>query len=102
MNRESKVIQVMGFTGCTEEVARQTLENEEWDVISALDTLTNVPKISGIKYIPSKPKTEDHLAPEVRTKIEEARKLADILTYAPQNDLRGKASHYPEAAPVQK
>lgn len=102
MSNDSKVMQVVGFTGCTEEVARQTLEIEEWDVISALDRLTNVPKVSGTKYVPSKPKVSDNLTPEVRSKIEEARKLADMLTFAPQNDLRGKASHYPSASQEQK
>ncbi|NBR61694.1 hypothetical protein EB118_04710 [bacterium] len=96
MSDDGKIMQVMQFTGCTEDVARDALEKGNWDVIDALDRLTNLPKISGSKYIPAKPVVKDHLTPDVREKIIQARQLADLLTYAPQNDLRGKASHYPE------
>jgi hypothetical protein len=99
MNIDGKVIQVIQFTGCTGQVARDALEQENWDVIGALDRLTNVPKISGSKYIPPKPVViNDSLTPEVREKLSEARRLADLFTVSPRNDLRGKASHYPEAA----
>jgi UBA-like domain len=96
MSDDSKIMQVMQFTGCTEDVARDALKKGNWDVIDALDRLTNIPKISGSKYIPTKPVVKDHLTGDVREKINQARQLADLLTYAPQNDLRGKASHYPE------
>lgn len=96
MSDDFKVMQVIQFTGCTEELARKTLEQQNWNVIDAVDSLTSVPTITGTKYIPSIPSINDQLTPEVRGKIQEARKLADLLTFAPQNDLRGKASHYPE------
>ena len=96
MSDDGKIMQVMQFTGCTEDLARNALEKEEWNVIDAIDCLTNVPEVSGLKYIPAKPVVKDHLTPDVREKIIQARQLADLLTFAPQNDLRGKASHYPE------
>jgi hypothetical protein len=103
MGDDSKVMQVIQFTGCTEEVARNTLESENWNVVDAIDHLTTVPTISGNKYIPSTPTINDQLSPDVREKIKEARKLADLFTFAPRNDLRGKASHYPsQESPAQK
>ena len=95
MADDSKVMQVIQFTGCTEQIARITLESENWNVIDAVDRLVNIPVISGSKYIPPAPNVNDELTPEVRGKIQEARRLADLFTFAPQNDLRGKASHYP-------
>lgn len=98
MSDDSKIIQVIQFTGCTEEVAKKTLEQENWDVIGAVDRLVSIPPIRGNSYIPSKPVINDQLTPEVREKIKQARQMADLFTFAPQNDLRGKASHYPAQA----
>ena len=76
MSDDFKVIQVIQFTGCTEEVARNTLEQENWSVIDAVDKLTNVPSVSGRKYIPSTPVVNDQLTPEVREKIQQAQTLS--------------------------
>lgn len=96
MSEDSKVIQVIQFTGCSEETARKTLEDENWNVIDAVDKIIDIPPVNGNKYIPAAPVVDDQLNPEVREKIKQARQMADLFTFAPQNDLRGKASHYPE------
>lgn len=102
MSEDSKVMQVIQFTGCTEDIARNALELENWNVLDTIDRIAHVPAISGSKYVPSTPSVENQMSSEVREKLQQARKLADILTFAPQNDLRGKASHYPVTAPEQK
>lgn len=95
MSEDSKVMQVIQFTGCTEDIARNALESENWSVVDAIDRIAHVPAISGSKYVPSTPRVDNQLSSEVREKLQQARKLSDLLTFAPQNDLRGKASHYP-------
>lgn len=102
MSTDSKVMQVIQFTGCSEEQAISALEQCDQDVLTAVDTLVRPPTVSGSKYVGSVNtvvSTGSHLDPAVRENIEKARKLADLFTFAPQNDLRGKASHYPSSAP---
>ena len=92
----SSVEQVVLFTGVSEERAKEALDAHEGSVFKAVDFLSEAPMTSGTKYIPPKPVVDDGLTDEVRNKLRDARKLADLLTFAPQNDLRGKAAHYPE------
>jgi hypothetical protein len=98
MSDDFKIMQVISFTGCAEDAARNALESENWSVLDAVERLIVIPNVTGSKYTPQPPVVNDQLTPEVREKIHQARALADLLTFAPQNDLRGKASHYPEQA----
>jgi len=82
-------MQVITFTGCTEQVAKETLEKCEGDVLEAIILLSNSPEVSGNKYIPDTPKINDGLTDEQRENIRNARKLADMFTSSPRNDLRG-------------
>jgi len=92
----SSVEQVVLFTGASEERAKEALDVHGGSVLKAVEALSEAPKTSGTKYIPPAPVVHDGLTDEVRNKLRDARKLADLLTFAPQNDLRGKAAHYPE------
>ena len=94
----SQVQQVIMYTGATEEEAEKAVKLYPDSVIDAIASLTVVPKISGTKHIPPPPKVDDGHDDETRERIRQGRILADILTFAPQNDLRGKASHYPAKA----
>lgn len=92
--------QVVLFTGVTEEVAAAALATHGGDVLKTVDALSCPPRTSGTKYIPPPPKIDDGLTDEVRQKLRDARVLSDLLTFAPQNDLRGKAAHYPPREPA--
>ena len=96
----SGVHQVVSFTGVTEEVAAAALAVHGGDVLKTVDALSCPPRTSGTKYIPPAPKIDDGLTDEVRQKLRDARLLSDLLTFAPQNDLRGKAAHYPTRSPA--
>lgn len=96
----SGVQQVVSFTGVTEEVAAAALAAHGGDVLKTVDALSCPPQTSGTKYIPPAPKIDDGLTDEVRQKLRDARVLSDLLTFAPQNDLRGKAAHYPPRPPA--
>jgi len=89
---------VVLFTGVSEERAKEALDAHNGDVLLAIDSLSCPPKTSGTKYIPSAPVVDDGLTDEVREKLRDARKLSDMLTFAPQNDLRGKPAYYPPKA----
>jgi len=91
----SQVEQVMLYTGVTQEEAEKALKQYPDSIIDAIASLTVVPAISGTKHIPPPPKVDDGHDDATRERIRQGRILADILTFAPQNDLRGKASHYP-------
>jgi len=91
----SQVQQVMMFTGVSQEEAEAALNLHEESVVDAIASLTIVPPTSGTKHIPPPPKIDDGHDDETRERIRQGRILADLLTFAPQNDLRGKASHYP-------
>ena len=88
--------QVILFTGVSEERAREALDANNGNVLQTVDALSQPPQTSGAKYIPPPPTIDDGLTDEVRDKLRDARKLADLLTFSPKNDLRGKAAHYPE------
>ena len=79
----SQVQQVMMFTGATHEEAENALKLHDNSVIDAIASMTVIPPI------------DDGHDDATRERIRQGRILADILTFAPQNDLRGKASHYP-------
>lgn len=83
------------FTGATHEEAENALKLHDNSVIDAIASMTVIPPISGTKHIPPPPKIDDGHDDATRERIRQGRILADILTFAPQNDLRGKASHYP-------
>lgn len=89
---------IMKYTGADRAVVEQALLKHNGNAFEALVELTEVPALSGAKYIPSTPVVDDGLTPEVREKLITARKLADLLTFSTRNDLRAKASHHP---PVQ-
>lgn len=91
----SKVEQVMTFAAVDKDTAEKALLDNDNDVVMAITALTPVPTISGTKHIPPPPQIDDGHDEETRERIKKGRILADILTYAPQNDLRGRASHYP-------
>jgi len=87
----TRVEQVIAYTGVTEDVAKKVLEENNNDVLSAVDILSTPPPIKGTRYMPSSPTIDDGLTDEVRSKLREARAFADILNASPKNDLRGKA-----------
>jgi len=83
------------YTGVTQDEAEKAVKLYPDSVIDAIASLTVIPQISGTKHIPPPPKIDDGHDEETRERIRQGRILADLLTFAPQNDLRGKASHYP-------
>jgi hypothetical protein len=89
---------IMKYTGADRTTVEQVLLKHNGNAFEALVELTEVPVVSGAKYIPGSPVVDDGLTPEVREKLGTARKLADLLTFSARNDLRAKASHHP---PVQ-
>jgi len=80
-------MKVMSMLGCTEEEARSYLDKAEGDVLKAVEDNLNVPIVSGQKYIPPAPVVDDGLDPEVREKLNEARRLADLFNASLRNDL---------------
>lgn len=83
----SDEMKVMSMLGCTEEEARSYLDKAEGDVLKAIEDNLNVPVISGQKYIPPPPIVDDGLDPEVREKLNEARRLSDLFNASFRNDL---------------
>ncbi len=83
----SDEMKVMSMLGCTEEEARSYLDKAEGDVLKAVEDNLNVPIVSGQKYIPPAPVVDDGLDPEVREKLNEARRLADLFNASLRNDL---------------
>ena len=90
--------QVVSMTGVSEDIAKKTLEENQNDVIAAVDALSKPPTISGTRYIPPTPKIDDGLTDEVRENLGKARQFSDILSASPQNDLRGKVVSPPPSA----
>ena len=84
MSDESKVMMMLG---CTEEEARIYLDKAEGDVLKAIEDNLNIPVVSGEKYIPAPRIIDDGLDPEVREKLNEARKLSDLFNASFRNDL---------------
>ena len=87
----TQVEQVIAYTGVTEDVAKKVLDENNNDVLSAIDVLSTPRPIKGTRYMPPTPTIDDGLTDEVRSKLREARAFADILNASPKNDLRGKA-----------
>lgn len=97
-----KVKLVVEYTGATESIAETTLLAHGEDIINAIVELSPPPRISGTKYIPPPPVVNDGHDAETKERIEKGRMMADILSASPKNDLRGKASHYPQEPAVSK
>jgi hypothetical protein len=87
MSEDFKISQVITFIGCTEEEARQYLDQNEWDVLKTVENTVIIPSISGMKYIPPEKKINDGLTDEVREKLKTARGLSDAFTASFRNDL---------------
>lgn len=90
-----KIQMVVEYSGVDNTVAETALLKYDQDVITTLVELSVPPKISGTKHIPPPPVVHDGHDAETKERIVKGRLLADILSAAPQNDLRGKATHYP-------
>lgn len=84
MSDESKVMMMLG---CTEDEARIYLDKAEGDVLKAIEENLKIPVVSGEKYIPAPRIIDDGLDPEVREKLNEARKLSDLFNASFRNDL---------------
>jgi len=80
-------MKVMSMLGCTEEEARVYLDKAEGDVLKAIEDNLNIRVVSGEKYIPAPRVIDDGLDPEVREKLNEARKLTDLFNASFRNDL---------------
>ena len=80
-------MKVMSMLGCTEEEARAYLDKAEGDVLKAIEDNLNIRVVSGEKYIPAPRVIDDGLDPEVREKLNEARKLTDLFNASFRNDL---------------
>jgi len=102
MTTPEKIQTVMDYSGATRDVAEAALIKEKGDVISALVELAVAPKISGTKYIPPTPVVNDGHDAETKERIIQGRIMADMLSASARNDLRGKASHYPQAPATAK
>ncbi len=83
----SDEIKVMSMLGCTEDEARVYLDKAEGDVLKAIEDNLNIRVVSGEKYIPAPRVIDDGLDPEVREKLNEARKLSDLFNASFRNDL---------------
>jgi hypothetical protein len=83
----SDEMKVMSMLGCTEEEARVYLDKAEGDVLKAIEDNLNIRVVSGEKYIPAPRVIDDGLDPEVREKLNEARKLTDLFNASFRNDL---------------
>lgn len=91
-----KIQTIIEYTGATHDAAEAAIIKHKEDLVSAIAELSDVPQISGTKYVPLPPVVDDGHDAETKERIIRGRQLADILSAAPQNDLRGKASHYPD------
>lgn len=80
---------VMSMLGCTHDEAKEYLSKSGGDVLQAITDNMKVPEVSGDKYIPPPPKIDDGLTDEVRSKLQEARKLSEAFSASFRNDLRG-------------
>jgi hypothetical protein len=80
---------IMSMVGCSKESAEEYLKEANGDVLLAICNHTECPEVSGNKYIPPPPKINDGLTDEVRSKIQEARKIGDMFSASFRNDLRG-------------
>ena len=97
MTTPEKIQKVVDYSGATRDAAEAMLTKQNGDVISAIAELSVAPTISGTKYIPPTPVVNDGHDAETKERIVQGRIMADMLSASARNDLRGKASHYPQA-----
>lgn len=83
------IIMICSMVGCTDAEALRYLNEANGDVLLAICNHTPCPEITGSKYIPPPPKINDGLTDEVRSKIQEARKVSEAFSASFRNDLRG-------------
>ena len=102
MTTPEKIQKVVDYSGATRDAAEAMLTKQNGDVISAIAELSVAPIISGTKYIPPTPVVNDGHDAETKERIIQGRIMADMLSASARNDLRGKASHYPQAPGVAK
>ena len=88
MSNQFEVTQVMSMIGCDEDTARTYLDAANGDVLTAVFDHVNFPTVTGDKHIPVAPVIDDGLTTEVREKLAETRRLTNLLTASPRNDLR--------------
>lgn len=88
---------VMSMLGCTHDDAKEYLSKSGGDVLQAITDNMKIPEVSGDKYIPPPPKIDDGLTDEVRSKLQEARKLSEAFSASFRNDLRGAQAPKPDA-----
>lgn len=98
MSGNDDISLIMSMVGCSKENAEEYLKEANGDVLLAICNHTECPEVPGNKYIPPPPKIDDGLTDEVRTKIQEARKLGDMFSASFRNDLRGVQGQTPVAA----
>ncbi len=94
----SDIATIMSMLDCSKENAEEYLKEANGDVLLAICNHTECPEVPGNKYIPPPPKIDDGLTDEVRSKIQEARKLGDMFSASFRNDLRGVQGQTPAAA----
>lgn len=97
MTTPEKIQKVVDYSGATRDAAEAMLTKQNGDVISAITELSVAPTITGTKYIPPTPVVNDGHDAETKERIIQGRIMADMLSASARNDLRGKASHYPQA-----
>jgi len=97
MTTPEKIQKVVDYSGATRDAAEAMLTKQNGDVVSAIAELSVAPTISGTKYIPPTPVVNDGHDAETKERIIQGRIMADMLSASARNDLRGKASHYPQA-----
>ncbi len=94
----SDIATIMSMLDCSKENAEEYLKEANGDVLLAICNHTECPEVPGNKYIPPPPKIDDGLIDEVRSKIQEARKLGDMFSASFRNDLRGAQAPKSDAA----
>jgi hypothetical protein len=82
-------LMVVKMLGCTQDEAVQYLKESNGDILLAVCNHSVAREVSGSKYIPEPPTINDGLTPEVREKLQEARKMGDMFSASFRNDLRG-------------
>lgn len=68
------------MTGRTEQEILDAVERlGTYDLVEIASYLLETPPCAGNRYVPPPPKIDDGLTPEVREKLAEARRLADLI-----------------------
>ncbi len=89
---------VMSMLACTHDEAKEYLSKTDGDVSLAILQNMKCVQVSGEKYIPPPPKFDDGLNDEVRSKLQDARKLSEAFSASFRNDLRGVPEKKPDEA----